>query len=815
SLTNAYYTEFEYAIKPTSDVTSATYYFRMTDNGTTTDFAYMIYPQLRMDGPNLDQNHYRWRDDLDGLNSQASGWLAAEDTAYSGLEDYDPIRLRIEIANTGTAAASNYQHLLEYSTNMGGPWTTVPVTATTQVFEMVASSQYADGDNITTSYLTATGTWANGKGIEDPSNKTANYSLTNAYYTELEYIIQATGSFTPGGTYYFRVTDDGDDPNYTYTRYPAVTMYTNPDITWETGAADFEIWESSSLTWDAGTLVASASLTDDTAEIVLCDPNGIKPSTQYRVQAVLKNLSGDDDIKFKDNTDYVRHYNVKGSGNWAGTSPTLGNGAWEDFGANNKDGYTCTTSWNGNNVHITNSSGNDVKLAKAIDDTEGISYLITTDTDPVTSSTSYWYALEETGINRTSSLIRIIGIDRDGDLTSAAGVTEPVAISSIADTVGERVAVFDFTITDGGTSDALTLDVSQIVLNTSGTGTFSDLTWQLNGPDVSYVTGSVGAGTITFSSLSISVADGASEVYTVYAYFSTSPTSTDNQTFILEVDGDTDLTVDSNKTQMGTTSAVNNGAGSTMNVVHSQIIFSTQPPGTATANADFTGTIGVSATDVNGNVDEDFSENITISAVLDSDKSPGSGTLSSTDPGGLTKSPSSGVATWTDTKYDTMEVIDIKAVSATTYTTGLYSTAVTVAGDQDGDLTSAGGVTEPVAISSIADTVGERVAVFDFTISDGGTSDAVALGVSQIVLNTSGTGTFTDLTWQLNGPDVSYVTGTVGAGTITFSSLSISVADGASEVYTVYAYFSSSPTSTDNQTFILSVDGDTDLTITP
>ncbi|MHC4500020.1 MAG: LamG-like jellyroll fold domain-containing protein, partial [Planctomycetota bacterium] len=85
--------------------------------------------------------------------------------------------------------------------------------------------------------------------------------------------------------------------------------------------------------------------------------------------------------------------------------------------------------------------------------------------------------------------VTILDVDNDGDLTSAAGVVEPVAISSIADTVGERVAVFDFTISDGGTSDALALGVSQIELNTSGTGTFTDLTWQLNGPDASYVTG--------------------------------------------------------------------------------------------------------------------------------------------------------------------------------------------------------------------------------------------------------------------------------------------------------------------------------------
>ena len=223
-----------------------------------------------------------------------------------------------------------------------------------------------------------------------------------------------------------------------------------------------------------------------------------------------------------------------------------------------------------------------------------------------------------------------IGGDSDGDLSASATITEPIALSSIADTVGERVAVFDFSIADGGTADALALAVSQIVLNTSGTGTFADITWQLNGPDASFVTGTVGAGTITFSSLSISVADGASETYTVYAYFSTSPTSTDGQTFILSVDGDTDLTVGGSGTQMGTTSAVNNSTGSTMDVAHSQLIFSTQPPASASTGIDFSGTIAVSATDVNNSVDIDFSETLTLSAVITSTHTAPNGTLTST-----------------------------------------------------------------------------------------------------------------------------------------------------------------------------------------
>ena len=135
--------------------------------------------------------------------------------------------------------------------------------------------------------------------------------------------------------------------------------------------------------------------------------------------------------------------------------------------------------------------------------------------------------------------------DLDASLTAAAGVAEPVAIPTSVDTVGESLDVFDFTLTDGGTADALALGVSQVVVNVSRTATDaqrSQVTWRLNGPDASNVTGtySAGADTLTFSSLSISVADGTSEIYTVNAYFNDNTSLTDNATVILSVDGDTE-----------------------------------------------------------------------------------------------------------------------------------------------------------------------------------------------------------------------------------------------------------------------------------
>jgi len=117
-----------------------------------------------------------------------------------------------------------------------------------------------------------------------------------------------------------------------------------------------------------------------------------------------------------------------------------------------------------------------------------------------------------------------------------------------------------------------------------------------------------------------------------------------------------------------------------------------------------------------------------------------------------------------------------------------------VVADSDGTLTAAGGVFEPVGLGTTVDSVGEAVNVFDFTLTDVGSADGNAMTVSQVIVNVSGTSTDTQragVTWRLNGSDATNVTGVYNSGsnTITFSGLSISVADGTSEIYTVNAFY--------------------------
>ena len=174
--------------------------------------------------------------------------------------------------------------------------------------------------------------------------------------------------------------------------------------------------------------------------------------------------------------------------------------------------------------------------------------------------------------------------DNDGTLVASATISEPIALPSTAMTTGAAVDIFDFTLTDAGGSDALALAVTQVVLNTSGTGPFSQVTFRLNGPDVSQVTGtySSGANTLTFTGLSISVADGASETYTVNAYYNDNTSLTESQTLILSVDGDTDLTVSGTGTQMGTTAAITNSTGSTVDITAAKGAATSNPPNHAT-----------------------------------------------------------------------------------------------------------------------------------------------------------------------------------------------------------------------------------------
>lgn len=186
---------------------------------------------------------------------------------------------------------------------------------------------------------------------------------------------------------------------------------TPADLSWDTGATDFEIWAGATATtdavntWDNGTLICSTSLTDDNTRQSTC--GSLNKKQKYRIQAVLKNVGGAA-ANMNGAGDFVDHVNVKTF--WAGTNPTISAASdcgFDELGATDDGASTCNVAFNGNDVRITNihASGNIVIAATT--GTEGFMYLITTDSNVSLSDSSSYMDATIDSVTEDSSRITI------------------------------------------------------------------------------------------------------------------------------------------------------------------------------------------------------------------------------------------------------------------------------------------------------------------------------------------------------------------------------------------------------------------------
>ncbi|RLB04552.1 MAG: hypothetical protein DRG59_10125 [Deltaproteobacteria bacterium] len=182
---------------------------------------------------NVGQIHYRWRND-DGDEAGAS-WREAEDvgdpTTGTALEKGVNVRLRLSTANIGGGNASNYAYKLEYASTAGncstdpGGWTAVPINYTgSEHFEMSTSTWFTNGTSTVARMINSENyTFINGTMTEDPSSTSSAITLAEDEYSEIEYVFKATATSTTGGTYCFRLTNNGSDLNY-YDEYAEITL---------------------------------------------------------------------------------------------------------------------------------------------------------------------------------------------------------------------------------------------------------------------------------------------------------------------------------------------------------------------------------------------------------------------------------------------------------------------------------------------------------------------------------------------------------------------------------------------------------------
>lgn len=196
-----------------------------------------------------------------------------------------------------------------------------------------------------------------------------------------------------------------------------VEAVTPADLSWDTGAADFEIWAGATattdaiLTWDNGTLVCSTSLNDDNTRQSTC--GSINKSQIYRIQTVLSNVGGTSASMAAG--DFVDNVNVQTF--WAGTTATLTDCGFADggtFGGVNDDtSAACTLAYNAtNNARIT-QTGTEVLIA-ATTGKEGFMYRITTDDDVSLSDSSTYMDASIDSITEDSSRVTIGVIRKPG-----------------------------------------------------------------------------------------------------------------------------------------------------------------------------------------------------------------------------------------------------------------------------------------------------------------------------------------------------------------------------------------------------------------
>ena len=248
-------------------------------------------------------------------------------------------------------------------------------------------------------------------------------------------------------------------------------------------------------------------------------------------------------------------------------------------------------------------------------------------------------------------------------------------------------------------------------------------------------------------------------------------------------------TITANATDLSGTDEASNsitvGAG-----LPDQLSFSQQPSTTCLTNVALTNQPIAAVADEYGNTCTTGSDQITLAgSITNGAETPvftavTNGALSAD---ALTVETSGGTAAFSGVKYTYPEQIYLRASGAGDYTED-YSYQITFSTASNDGTMEAGILSEPTDISSIVDTLEEKVDIFDFKITDSGT-DGYGLVLTKIVItrdtnpsnpNKDTTGGWTDYI------DAAYITdGTTSKLALSVTNDAITFGDGNSEIYTI------------------------------
>ena len=162
--------------------------------------------EVALAAPALNQSAYRWRND-DGTETTAT-WRAGENTAITGVSLTEIIRLRMEIEETNSVAAT-VNARLEFSSDAtactGGTWTALDMTTT--AWRVTDSANITNAGATTAQLAGSARPFVAGR-IFDTQNQDATGVSLNNSHTEWEWAIRGDGA-AANTTFRFRVTNAG------------------------------------------------------------------------------------------------------------------------------------------------------------------------------------------------------------------------------------------------------------------------------------------------------------------------------------------------------------------------------------------------------------------------------------------------------------------------------------------------------------------------------------------------------------------------------------------------------------------------------
>ncbi len=182
----------------------------------------------------LTQTHYHWRLDDDDEQNASSATAGLEDTPLMMLAKNTTTRLRMQVANSGSAPSPAVAYRLEYAPIAGSCAATV--SGWTQVgdsgaaFDMSPTTNLTEGADTTNIPVPDGGVSDEGSvfvtpngAVRDTTSQTGGIVTPIDGFVEFEFSLEATTDADEGTTYCFRLTDAGT-PLVAYDEYPRATV---------------------------------------------------------------------------------------------------------------------------------------------------------------------------------------------------------------------------------------------------------------------------------------------------------------------------------------------------------------------------------------------------------------------------------------------------------------------------------------------------------------------------------------------------------------------------------------------------------------